>query len=164
MQVPIEQQFIDMMVPHHESAVAMAQVALERAEHAELRQFADDMISAQQAEIQQMRDWRKAWFGSAQTPGMAQMPMFPGSTSGDRMSGETMDMTEMVDQLRDAEPFDRKFIDAMIEHHKMAIKAGKIALDRSTRREIKALAQEMITAQTREIGQMSEWRAAWSQS
>ena len=89
--------------------------------------------------------WRQAWFGSAQTPGMAQMPMLPGmSMPGGGMSGESMDMTEMV------------------EHHKMALEAGKIALTRSTRREIQALAQEMIAAQTREIGQMSEWRAAWS--
>jgi uncharacterized protein (DUF305 family) len=162
MQVPMEQHFIDMMVPHHESAVAMAQLARERAEHAELRQLADDVISAQEGEIQQMRAWRQAWFGSAQTPGMAQMPMFPGSMPKDGMSGETMDMTEKINQLRDAERFDLEFIDAMIEHHQVAIEAGKIALNQSTRREIQTLAHEMVAAQTREIEQMSEWRAAWS--
>lgn len=163
MDIPIEQQFIDMMVPHHETAVAMARLAQERAQHAELRQLAADMISAQEAEIQQMRDWRLTWYGSAQTPEMAKVPMLPGmSMPAGAMSGETMDMTEAVDQLRDARRFDQEFMDAMIEHHKVATEASKIALGRSTRRKIQALANQMIEAPTREIGQMSEWLAAWT--
>lgn len=89
--------------------------------------------------------------------------MLPGmSMPGGGMSGESMDMTDAVDQLRDAKRFDQEFIDAMVEHHKIAIQAGEIALRRSTRREIQALAQEMIASQTREIDKMSDWRAAWS--
>jgi uncharacterized protein (DUF305 family) len=36
----IDRQFIDMMVPHHESAVEMAKLAHERAEHTELKSLA----------------------------------------------------------------------------------------------------------------------------
>src|SRR6266508_4245680 len=50
--------FIDLMIPHHESAVAMAQVALTRAEHEEIRQLAEDIIASQSAEISHMQVWR----------------------------------------------------------------------------------------------------------
>ena len=53
--------FIDMMIPHHEGAVVMSRQALERAEHAELKKLAEQIIAAQQAEIAQMRKWRTEW-------------------------------------------------------------------------------------------------------
>ena len=50
--------FIDMMVPHHEGAVAMSQEALERAEHAEVKTLAQSIIKAQTGEIAQMKQWK----------------------------------------------------------------------------------------------------------
>ena len=46
-----DQQFIDMMVPHHEGAVAMARIAETRAQHAELKALAADVIRSQASEI-----------------------------------------------------------------------------------------------------------------
>ena len=159
----IDQQFIDMMVPHHESAIAMAELAQERAEHPELQQLADEIIAAQSAEIAQMKGWREEWFGSADTPSMDAMPMLPGMSmpAGHTMNGGTMDMTAEVDGLREAEPFDRSFIDAMIRHHEQAVEAAEIALDQSERDEIRGLAEEIIEAQTREIDQLQTWRDEW---
>src|SRR5262245_7074093 len=61
-----DQQFIDMMVPHHQGAVEMALTAQERAEHPEILEMADAIIAAQTDEIDQMQAWRLAWFGSEQ--------------------------------------------------------------------------------------------------
>ena len=160
---PIDQQFIDMMVPHHESAIAMAEIAQDRAEQPELQQLADEIVSAQSAEIEQMREWREEWFGSAETPSMDAMPMLPGMSMppGHTMDGGTMDMSTEVDALRDADPFDRAFIDAMIRHHEQAVEAAEIALDRSERDEIRGLAEEIVEAQTREIEQLRAWREEW---
>lgn len=160
---PIDRAFIDMMVPHHESAMAMAAIAQERAEHPELRQLADDIIAAQSSEITRMRDWREQWFGSSDTPSMEEMPMLPGMSmaAGQSMSGGTMDMTAEVDGLRDADPFDRFFIDAMIRHHEQAVEAAGIALEQTEREEIQGLAEGIIEAQTREIEQLREWRESW---
>lgn len=158
-----DQQFIDMMVPHHESAIAMAEIAQERAEQPELRRLADEIISAQTAEIGELTEWRAEWFGSGDTPSMEQMPMLPGMTmpAGHSMSDGTMDMTAEIDALREAEPFDRTFIDAMIRHHEQAVEAAEIALGESERDEIRTLAQEIIDAQTSEIEQLQEWRESW---
>ena len=160
---PIDQAFIDMMVPHHESAIAMAELAQERAEHPELQQMADDIVAAQSAEISQLKAWRGEWFGSSGTPSMEEMPMLPGMSMppGHSMSGGTMDMTTEIEDLRDADPFDRFFIDATIRHHEQAIEAAEIVLAETDREEVRALATAIIDAQTREIEQLRDWRAEW---
>lgn len=55
--------FINAMIPHHEGAVVMAKDALTKAQHPELKQLANEIIASQQAEIDQMKQWRKTWYG-----------------------------------------------------------------------------------------------------
>lgn len=59
-----DQHFIVMMIPHHEGAVAMADLALSQAKHPELKKLAQTIKSTQTQEIQQMRTWYKQWYGS----------------------------------------------------------------------------------------------------
>lgn len=56
--------FIEGMIVHHEGAVAMAEQALQRAGHEELKQMASEIISAQTREIATMRGWLESWFGA----------------------------------------------------------------------------------------------------
>jgi uncharacterized protein (DUF305 family) len=56
-----DQAFINAMIVHHEGAIKMAEQAKHRAEHQELRDLAEKIISAQTAEIEQMREWKKTW-------------------------------------------------------------------------------------------------------
>lgn len=160
----LDQAFIDMMVPHHQSAVEMANIALDRADHPELRSLAQDIIAAQEPEIEQLRQWRQSWFGSSETPPMEEMPLLPGmempGMEGHSMEG-TMDMTTDIDELRTADPFDLAFIDAMIEHHESAIAAAEIIKGATQRQELLDLADAIIEAQQREIDQMEAWRAEW---
>jgi uncharacterized protein (DUF305 family) len=59
--VPFDQRFIEAMIAHHQGAIEMAQEAQAKAEHEEIKQLADAIIAAQQAEIEQMQGWQKAW-------------------------------------------------------------------------------------------------------
>ena len=161
-----DQQFIDMMVPHHEGAVEMAHVAESRAQRIEIKSMAADILQSQGAEIDQMRAWRQMWFGSAQTPPIDHMPLvgpmgdMPMSMSMN--SDGTVDMSKDVADLRAAqEPFDAAFIEAMIPHHQMAISAARLALTRAEHVEISQLADAILTAQQREVGQMQAWRLQW---
>lgn len=60
--VPYDQRFIDAMIPHHESAVDMANMALDQSDREEIRTLADEIIRAQMAEIAQMKEWKAEWF------------------------------------------------------------------------------------------------------
>ncbi len=53
--------FISEMVEHHKGAINMAQAAKENAKHDEIKKMADDIISAQTNEINQMKQWQKDW-------------------------------------------------------------------------------------------------------
>jgi uncharacterized protein (DUF305 family) len=57
--------FIDMMIPHHEGAILMAKDALKNARHPEMKSLATKIIKAQQKEIDQLKSWRKDWYGDA---------------------------------------------------------------------------------------------------
>ena len=48
------------MLPHHIGAVKMAEVELKYGKDPEMRKLAENIINAQQAEIEQMQKWLKA--------------------------------------------------------------------------------------------------------
>lgn len=53
-----DRMFIDMMITHHEGAVAMSREALNRAGHQELKALAAEIIDKQESEIRKMKGWR----------------------------------------------------------------------------------------------------------
>jgi uncharacterized protein (DUF305 family) len=54
--------FIDAMIPHHEGALVMAKDALGKTKHPEIEKLSQDILSSQQQEIEQMKQWRKDWY------------------------------------------------------------------------------------------------------
>jgi uncharacterized protein (DUF305 family) len=142
--------FIDAMVPHHQGAIAMAEVALKNAEHEEIIQLSRNIISSQQAEIEELKSIKQEEFGTSNVP----MEMSPEQMRG---MGMMMDPQQLANQ----KPFDEAFIDAMIPHHQSAIEMARAALENSDNPKIKELAQNIISAQQREIEQMKQWRKEW---
>jgi uncharacterized protein (DUF305 family) len=55
--------FIDAMIPHHEGAVTMAKDALSKSKRPDIQKLAQAILQSQSAEIKQMQQWRKAWYG-----------------------------------------------------------------------------------------------------
>ena len=157
---PFDQMFIDMMVPHHQGAVQMAMLVRERGEHAEIKSMAEGIITSQEAEIERMKGWRKAWFGSADTPAMG-MPMAHAKMPGmAEMPGMTH-MADDIERLKTATPFDLAFLDAMIPHHQGAVTMAQACAGKAQHDEVKSLAADIIRDQEKEIAQMLEWRTAW---
>ncbi|MBC5804845.1 MAG: DUF305 domain-containing protein [Candidatus Eremiobacteraeota bacterium] len=58
-----DRDFMRMMIPHHEAAIAMARVESSKGKRQELRSVAHDIIASQQKEIRQMRAWLHEWYG-----------------------------------------------------------------------------------------------------
>jgi uncharacterized protein (DUF305 family) len=144
-----DERFIDAMVPHHQGAIAMAKVALKNAEHEEIKQLSRNIISSQQAEIGELKAIKKEEFGTSNVPM--------------EMSQEQMRGMGMMDpqELANREPFDKAFIDAMIPHHQSAIEMAKIAHEKSKIPAIKKLAENIVSAQQKEIEQLKRWRQQW---
>ena len=59
-----DQAFLTEMIAHHAGAIQMAELALKNAKHDEIRTTAQAIITAQDAEIKQMRTWQGAWYGT----------------------------------------------------------------------------------------------------
>lgn len=57
---PFDAKFIKMMVPHHESAIEMANIEVKKGQNPQLRRLAQDIISAQEGEVKQMQDHAKS--------------------------------------------------------------------------------------------------------
>ena len=57
--------FIVMKIPHHQGAIAMAELALSRARRPEIKALAQRIIDSQSREITQMRQWYRQWFGTS---------------------------------------------------------------------------------------------------
>lgn len=142
----VDAAFIDAMIPHHESAIGMAEMARTRTESEFVKDLADQIIDAQRSEIDTLRRIR-ASLGTVQ----------PGSLS---VPDEMMDMDAPSEELEKADPFDREFIDQMVPHHMGAIAMAKAELANGSNGELKALAQSIIQDQTAEIKEMQIYREA----
>jgi uncharacterized protein (DUF305 family) len=181
-----EEHFVIMMIPHHEGAVAMADLALSRAKHPELKKLAQTIKTTQNQEIEQMRTWYKQKYGTdvpAWGPGMgwgwsnqnrqqrrnnnnAQPYWGPGDWDdwghgrGCCMMGGGWMGTNLY-ALQNASDFDLEFIQQMIPHHQMGVMMAQMVLTGNPSPEIKKLAESIIKAQTEEINQMQQWYQQW---
>jgi uncharacterized protein (DUF305 family) len=61
--VPYDRRFLQAMISHHMGAVAMAQMVLEQGQRPEVKELAQAIITAQEAEIAQMQNWLREWYG-----------------------------------------------------------------------------------------------------
>lgn len=144
--VPFDQAFIDAMVPHHRSAIEMAEGAKARGlTQPDLDKIAGDIITSQRDEIDQMLRWREQWFGSRHLgPIASEVLGVPESEQGMEHGGG--------DQIAGAVDVDRAFAEMMIPHHEGAIAMAEAAQRNAEHEEIKTLASAIIAAQAREIG------------
>src|SRR3989344_8258358 len=154
----IDGHFIEQMIPHHEDAIVMANLALLRAEHPEIKALANDIIRTQSEEIDQMKQWYRSWFGKDVPDTFTGTGH--GMGSGMMHMGMMGDATD-IDQLKTASDFDKAFIEEMIPHHQMAVMMAQMLANATNRSEMKQLAQSIIDAQTREINSMREWYRQW---
>jgi len=155
--------FIEQMIPHHQDAIDMGNLALERAEHTEIRQLSEKVIRDQSREISLMRSWYKAWYGTdvpdyQDAVGGGGMHWRGNDTGmmGGSMGGQRTDLA----QLGNANPFDKEFIEQMVPHHQMAIMMAQMTLN-SDRKEMRDLGISIIRSQSSEVARMREWYSTW---
>jgi uncharacterized protein (DUF305 family) len=158
----LDAHFIEQMIPHHEDAITMAQLAETKAKTPEVKQLAKNIINSQGREIDQMKSWYKDWFGRDLPTGknvMTQHGMMGGTQSMHMgMMGNETDSA----RLENAADFDTTFVEDMIPHHQMAVMMASMLKGGSSRPEMRKLADDIIAAQTSEINEMRKWITRWS--
>lgn len=170
METGIDLLYIDMMIPHHASIIAMSEAALPRLTDERLQEIAGNIIEAQSAEIEELRGLRQDLVGTMSMP-IDEMPM---DMMMDMMMGMMMElMPEMgsmadmamqmdpvaqVNAICEAENPDLAFIELTVPHHEMAITASEAVLEQSTNDEVRAFAERVIADQQAEIETLQEIR------
>lgn len=76
------------------------------------------------------------------------------------MSSNMNEMSNNLTGLKD-DAFDKEFLSEMITHHEGAVDMAKLALTNAKHQEVKSMAQDIISAQTKEIGEMKIWQKDW---
>ena len=142
------------MVPHHSSAVEMAKVARVEGESDFVKGLAEDIGSSQEGEIAQMKQIHQRLYGAPLKPDM-------GGHMALGLSAEQAGMNHMAGAMtiRGKKPFDPAFVNEMIPHHQGATKMAEAVMAKGRDPEVRKLAQEIIAAQRREIGEMEEFRS-----
>ncbi|MEV4580929.1 DUF305 domain-containing protein [Nonomuraea jabiensis] len=141
--------FAQMMIPHHQQAVEMADLAATRAADKEVKELAAKIKAAQDPEIQTMKGWLTAWGKPMPSEGMdhGMDHDMPGMMSED-------DMKKL--EAAKGGAFDRQFAELMIAHHNGAIQMARTEQAQGSNAEAKELAKTIETAQQAEVAQLRE--------
>ena len=135
--------FASAMIPHHESAITMAQMAQDRAADGRVKELALRIEAAQGPEIETMSGWLTDWGAAASS-----------SDTDDGMGHGGMDDGGMG-EMSGAE-FDRMFLTMMIEHHRSAVQMAQTEAASGQNTDAIALAESIRDSQTAEIAEMQQ--------
>jgi uncharacterized protein (DUF305 family) len=146
--------FAQQMIPHHEQAIEMAQMAPGRASSEEVLSLAQGIEAAQGPEIETLQGWLETWGEEVPASGMGHDDMghgsagaMPGMMDGDQMS-------ELM--AASGADWDRMFLEMMIEHHEGAIEMATLEADEGESSDAVALAETIISDQQAEIARMQQ--------
>ena len=137
--------FAQMMIPHHQQAVELADLALEPTSAAspEILQLAQQIRDGQEPEIKQMTALLIQW----EQPLDSHAAMGHGS----EMEGMLSEQEMMRLATLTGSEFDAAWIAAMTIHHQGAIAMASVAANDGVNPDIKALTAAIIEVQQREI-------------
>ena len=136
--------FAQMMIPHHEQAIEMSDIALDPSTGASaaIIALATQIKGAQDPEISQMKNLLTTWGMPTEMGSMDHSSMMEGMLSLEEM--------DTLGQLKGAE-FDKAWAKGMIAHHEGAIAMANDVVAHGKNSEILALANAVASGQSIEI-------------
>lgn len=143
--IPDDAMFLAMMIPHHEQAVEMSNLAKTNGASPEVLALATSIANSQGPEITQMQGLLEA------AGALGEIGKHMGHMDG-------MLSEEQLAALTDAQgaEFDRLYLEGMIEHHEGAVQMAQNAIDSGGNAAVITLAKQQVAVQTAEIAQMKQ--------
>lgn len=138
-----EVMFFQMMIPHHQQAVDISDLALTTSKDPELLALAQAIRDGQESEIVKMRGWLSSTNAGLDT----------GHGMGSGMGGMLSDSELQTLQGLSGDAFDTYWLQGMIVHHEGALHMILMIQD-SSNSEVSAFAKEIEVVQTAQIAQM----------
>lgn len=139
--------FLQMMIPHHQQAVDMSDLAIKTSKNASLLKIANAIKTAQTSEIAEMQKWL------AENGASEDIALPPHHMHNMGMGGMLSDTEMSALAAATGAEFDRLWLEGMIAHHEGALHMV-IMIDDSQNADMAAFADRITTAQTAEITQM----------
>lgn len=140
-----EYMFAEMMIPHHQQAVDMSDLALKKSTNPKILDLAQRIKSAQSSEIIQMQ----SWLGDKEANSM--MSDHSGHSMGGMLTEEEFSKLESSSGVT----FDTLFLEGMIVHHEGAIDMAQMIKDTTTQ-EVNEFGLNVVEVQSEEIREMKE--------
>lgn len=140
-----EYMFAEMMIPHHQQAVAMSDLALKKSTNPRILNLAQRIKSAQSSEIIQMQ----SWLGGEEANSM--MTDHSGHSMGGMLTKEEFAKLESSSGVT----FDTLFLEGMIIHHEGAIDMAQMIRDTTTQK-VNTFGLNVVEVQSAEIREMKE--------
>lgn len=140
--------FTQQMIPHHQQAVTMADLALDPAHEASpaVQDLATRIKTAQTAEIADMNTWLAAWGAD---------PVSGHMMDHDAMGMMSADAMTALEQAK-GPTFDRLWLEGMIQHHEGALMMASHIADRGDDPQVQRLSETIDRTQTAEIAEMKQ--------
>ncbi len=136
--------FATMMIAHHVGAVEMSELLLKKGKDPILKSFAEEVIAAQNTEIEQMKNFQNTREISTDYEKFQQ--------------ALNQSMAAMMDKnIKVHDDIDKDYAQQMIPHHKSAVEMAEVYLKFGKQPELLKLSKSIVTEQNKEIAELEMW-------
>ncbi|MEI6710736.1 MAG: DUF305 domain-containing protein [bacterium] len=133
--------YINAMIAHHRGAVLLAEQAQNVTQRKEIKDLTGDILKNEPVAIQELYDWKKAWYGDTKK---VRDPIVPKLGIYD-------------------EKYDLRFLNALIAHHEDGLLMTRDIRTKSSRMEILNNADKVDTFFVTTLELFKGWRKEWYQ-
>ena len=163
MQLPVDQlerTYMGEIVVHHTAVIEMSRIALQRAQHPEIKTMANSIIASQTEQVAGFTELLKTKYGVTSDQARQQAPDYVRKAIAKVDDG----MDRRVAMVRNAPSglrFDQVWLQQVVPHHQTAILESLAVQDGAEQPQLVLMANTAVSTQQTEIAQMLSWLVLW---
>ncbi|MEV5694877.1 DUF305 domain-containing protein [Micromonospora globbae] len=152
----LEITFLAEIIPHHQAAIVMSELELERGESPNIRTQAENIIANQRHQIEQFTRWLDEWYGLTPEEAADEAP----EEAQREMAALERETEQMIEELRETPEgpgFDVAFVERMIPHHQAGIIEFLEPQSRAPHAQLRVAATSGIVTQESQVADFRTW-------